>query len=304
MTAGLEVEAAVAEALAEGRAVVALETTLIAHGLPPPLNLETALEAEAAVRKAGAVPASIGILDGKVRVGLSGAQLERFAGQSGIVKVSSRDIAAVAARGGDGATTVAATLVVAAKAGIAVFATGGIGGVHRGGESSLDVSADLYELARRPVAVVAAGAKAILDLPRTLELLESLGVPVVGYGTDELPAFYARASGLRLEARVDSPQAAAKLMRSHWNLGMPSGLLLANPPPAETALEAKEAEALIAGALEAAAAAGIAGKDTTPYLLQRVAESSSGRTLAANRALIVHNARVAGAIASAYAAQP
>ncbi|MCG8358692.1 MAG: pseudouridine-5'-phosphate glycosidase [Kiloniellales bacterium] len=304
MTAGLEVEAAVAEALAEGRAVVALETTLIAHGLPPPLNLETALEAEAAVREAGAVPASIGILDGKVRVGLSGAQLERFAGQSGIVKVSSRDIAAVVARGGDGATTVAATLVVAAKAGIAVFATGGIGGVHRGGESSLDVSADLYELARRPVAVVAAGAKAILDLPRTLELLESLGVPVVGYGTDELPAFYARASGLRLEARVDSPQAAAKLMRSHWNLGMPSGLLLANPPPAETALEATEAEALIAGALEAAAAAGIAGKDTTPYLLQRVAESSSGRTLAANRALIVHNARVAGAIASAYAAQP
>ena len=304
MTAGLEVEAAVAEALAEGRAVVALETTLIAHGLPPPLNLETALEAEAAVREAGAVPASIGILDGKVRVGLSGAQLERFAGQSGIVKVSSRDIAAVAARGSDGATTVAATLVVAAKAGIAVFATGGIGGVHRGGESSLDVSADLYELARRPVAVVAAGAKAILDLPRTLELLESLGVPVVGYSTDELPAFYARASGLRLEARVDSPQAAAKLMRSHWNLGMPSGLLLANPPPAETALEATEAEALIAGALEAAAAAGIAGKDTTPYLLQRVAESSSGRTLAANRALIVHNARVAGAIASAYAAQP
>ncbi len=301
MPPDFDVREEVAAALAQGRAVVALESTLIAHGLPWPRNLETALAAEAAAREAGAVPATIGLLEGRVTVGLSGAEIERFATAEGIAKASTRDLPSLVALGGSGATTVAATLFVAARAGIAVFATGGIGGVHRGGESSLDVSADLMALARSPLAVISAGAKAILDLPRTLEALETLGVPVVGYRTDEFPAFYARSSGLALETRVESPEAAARLMRAHAALGLVSAVLFANPPPAESALEPAELEGWIEGALAQAEAAGLQGKAVTPFLLARLAEASGGRSRAANEALIRANAALAGAIAVAFA---
>jgi pseudouridine-5'-phosphate glycosidase len=282
--------------------VVALESTLIAHGLPYPRNLETAKRAAARVRAAGAVPATVGVAGGRLTLGLDGIEIERFARSQSVVKVSRRDLAAVTVAGGDGATTVAATMVAAHLAGIGIMATGGIGGVHRGGEQSLDVSADLTELARTPVAVVCAGAKAILDLPRTLEVLETQGVPVVGYATSELPAFYCRSSGLPLEARVDTPEAAARLLRAHRTLAPGCGLLIVNPPPEETALAAEEMEAWIAQSIAAAEAAGIGGKRLTPFLLERIAELSGGRSLEANLALIEANAELAGRIAAAEAA--
>jgi pseudouridine-5'-phosphate glycosidase len=279
----LDIRPEVAAALAEGRPVVALESTLIAHGLPYPRNLETAKRAAARVRAAGAVPATVGVAGGRLTLGLDGIEIERFARSQTVVKVSRRDLAAVTVAGGDGATTVAATMIAAHLAGIGVMATGGIGGVHMGGERSLDVSADLAELARTPVAVVCAGAKVILDLPRTLEVLETQGVPVIGYATSELPAFYCRSSGLPLEARVDTPQAAAKLHE-------------------ETALASEEMEAWIAQSIAAAEAAGIGGKRLTPFLLERIAELSGGRSLEANLALIEANAELAGRIAGAEAA--
>jgi pseudouridine-5'-phosphate glycosidase len=299
----LHVRPEVADALAAGRAVVALETTVIAHGLPYPGNLEAARRMAAAVRAAGAVPAAIGLIDGRVRVGLSEAEVERFARTRDAAKVSRRDLGPVLAGGGLGATTVAGTMVCAALAGIRVFATGGIGGVHRGGEASLDISADLMELARTPVAVVCAGAKSILDLARTLEVLETDGVPVVGYGTDELPAFYARRSGLRLEARVDSPAEAARLLRAHWGLGLRSGIVIANPPPDDAALDPAQAEAWIDRALAEARDQGVAGKDVTPFMLDRLGDLSGGKTGAANLALLEANARLAGEVAVAYAAE-
>jgi pseudouridine-5'-phosphate glycosidase len=282
--------------------VVALESTLIAHGLPYPRNLETAKRAAARVRAAGAVPATVGVAGGRLTVGLDGMEIERFARSKTVAKVSRRDLAAVTVAGGDGATTVAATMVAAHLAGIGIMATGGIGGVHRGGEASLDVSADLAELARTPVAVVCAGAKAILDLPRTLEVLETQGVPVVGYATSELPAFYCRSSGIPLEARVDTPQAAARLLRAQRTLAPGSGLLIVNPPPEETALAPEEVEAWIAQSIAAAEAAGIGGKRLTPFLLERIAELSGGRSLEANLALIEANAELAGRIAGTEAA--
>jgi pseudouridine-5'-phosphate glycosidase len=233
---------------------------------------------------------------------LDGIEIERFARSQTVVKVSRRDLAAVTVAGGDGATTVAATMIAAHLAGIGVMATGGIGDVHMGGERSLDVSADLAELARTPVAVVCAGAKVILDLPRTLEVLETQGVPVIGYATSELPAFYCRSSGLPLEARVDTPQAAAKLLRAHRTLAPGSGLLIVNPPHEETALASEEMEAWIAQSIAAAEAAGIGGKRLTPFLLERIAELSGGRSLEANLALIEANAELAGRIAGAEAA--
>ena len=298
----LDIRPEVRAALAEGRPVVALESTLIAHGLPYPRNLETARAAEAAVRRAGAVPATIGVTGGQLRIGLTLTEIERFAGTGTIVKVSRRDLAMTIVSGGDGATTVAATMAAAALAGIRVFATGGIGGVHRGGEQSLDISADLVELARSPVAVISAGAKVILDLPRTLEVLESLGVPVVGYRTGRFPGFYCRDSGLDLESRVETAEQAARLMRTQWELGLGGGLLFANPAPEAAALDRAEVEALTARAVAEAQAAGVAGKALTPYLLQRLAESSGGRTLETNMALVVSNAKVAGEVADAYAA--
>jgi pseudouridylate synthase len=292
----------VAAALQAGRPVVALESTVIAHGLPRPQNLKTALAMEAAVRAEGAIPATIAVLEGRLVAGLSSEQLATFAATDRIVKVSRADLAAVRAAKQIGATTVAATMLIAARAGIRVFATGGIGGVHRGAELSFDISADLPEIARTAVAVVCAGAKAILDLPRTLEVLETLGVPVVGYGTNQFPAFYVEDSGLPLQARVDAPAEAARLMQIHWEMELPSGIVFCNPPPATSALGKQEVDEWIARALRSAAAGGIRGKAVTPYLLDYLAKASRGRTLATNIALLVHNARVAAQIAKAYSA--
>ncbi len=296
----------VAAALASGGPVVALESTVIAHGLPRPQNLETAHKMEAAVRAEGAVPATIGVLGGKLVVGLSPAQITLLAGSEEVAKVSRADLAAVLASGRPGATTVASTMFIAARAGIRVLATGGIGGVHHGAEHSFDISADLAELARTPVAVVCAGAKAILDLRRTLEALETLGVPVAGYGTSEFPAFYSRESGIPLLHRVDTPEEAAHLLATQRELGATgqgtaTGIVIANPPPAETALSRPEMESLIAGALEAAKAVGIRGKAVTPFLLEEMVRRSGGRTLKANMALLIANARLAAQIAVAVA---
>ncbi len=290
----------VAAALAEKKPVVALESTVISHGLPQPHNLETARGMEAAIREGGAVPATIAVFNGKLVVGTSAGELAFLAESKNVAKVSRADLASVVASGKPGATTVAATAFIAARAGIRVFATGGIGGVHRGVEETLDISADLTELARTPVAVVCAGAKAILDLPRTLEMLETLGVPVVGYGTNELPAFYSRESGLALQCRVDSPKEAARLMATHWGLGLSAGIVFGNPPPEKSALSRHDLEALIEKALVSAAAEKIQGKRVTPYLLESMSKGSGGKTLTTNVALLLNNARVAAQIAVAY----
>lgn len=287
----------VAAALAAGEPVIALESTVIAHGLPRPQNLEAARRLEAIAREEGVVPATIAVIDGRVRVGLEAADLERLATTRDVMKVSRRDYAVAVARGRTGATTVAATMMAAHWAGVRVFATGGIGGVHRGSRN--DISADLPELARTPVVVVCAGAKAILDLAATLEWLETHGVPVVGYQTDELPAFYARGSGLELQVRADTPAEAAALARTQADLGLAAGLLVAVPPPMEHALASETMEAAIRAALAAAAADGIRGKALTPFLLSRVAESTGGRSIAANIALLENNVRVAAGIAAA-----
>jgi pseudouridylate synthase len=304
----LSVRDDIAAVLVAGAPVVALESTVIAHGLPRPHNLDTALEMEAAVRESGATPATIGILDGKIVVGLKAEQIARLADASDVAKVSSSDLSAVLASGRAGATTVAGTVFVAARAGIRVMATGGIGGAHRGSENTFDISADLTELARTAVAVVCSGAKAILDLPRTTEVLETLGIPVVGYGTTEFPAFYSRESGLSLQHRVDSPEEAAKLMCIHWDLGWlgqgtTAGIVFANPPPADVAMARNEVEALVAGAMESADTTGVRGKGLTPYLLKQLATKSGGRTLKTNIALLVANARLAAGIAVAYSAR-
>ena len=302
MPGPLEIRPEIAEAVARRRPVVALESTLIAQGLPYPDNLETALGAEARVRAAGALPATVGIAAGRVVVGLSRAEIEAFATGSEVIKVSRRDMARAVAAGVMGATTVAATMYAARSAGITVLATGGIGGVHRGGENSLDVSADLIELGRTPVAVIASGAKSILDLPRTLEMLETQGVAVIGYRCDDFPAFYLRSSGLALEARVDTPAAAAAILRAQHALGLASGTLIANPPPDGAALDRDELEAWLAEAERRAAAEEIGGKSLTPFLLRQLFELSGGRTLAANRALIESNAALAAEIALELAA--
>jgi pseudouridylate synthase len=296
----LEVAPEVAEALAAGRPVVALESTLIAHGLPYPDNLEVASALEAAVREAGAVPATIAVLGGRARIGIDADGLERLAGGRA-VKAGAADLPVAIAAGADAATTVSATCVLAARAGIRVFATGGIGGVHRGAPE--DVSSDLATLARSPVAVVSAGAKAILDLPRTLEALETLGVTVVGYQAAEFPAFYTRGSGLALEHRADSPAALARIVRARLDLDQ-GGVLVANPIPAEAALDPAEIAGHIDAALAAAEAAGVRGKALSPYLLAHLARATGGRAVAANRALAVANARLGGALAAALAALP
>src|ERR1700720_970589 len=299
---GIFVHEEVAAALADETPVVALESTVISHGLPHPHNLETARGMEAAIRAGGAVPATIAVFNGKLVVGTSAGELALLAESKDVAKVSRADLASVVASGRPGATTVATTALIAARAGIRVFATGGIGGVHRGVEETLDFSADLTELARRPVAVVCAGAKAILDLPRTLEMLETLGVPVAGYGTNELPAFYSRESGLRLQCRVDSAGEGGRVMATQWGLGLSAGIVFANPPPAGSALGRHELEGLIAKARASAAAEKIQGKRVTPYLLEALSKGSGGRTLTANIALLLNNARVAAEIAVAYGA--
>jgi pseudouridine-5'-phosphate glycosidase len=292
----------VAAALQAGRPVVALESTVIAHGLPRPRNLETARAMEAAVREEGAVPATIAIIKGCPVAGLCSEQLATLAATDGIAKVSRADLASVVAAWQTGATTVAATMLIAARAGIRTFATGGIGGVHRGAERSFDISADLPEIARTPVAIVCAGAKAILDLPRTLEILETLGVPVVGYRTNKFPAFYVEDSGLSLQSRVDTPADAARLMQTHWEMGFTAGIVFCNPPPSGSALRKQEVDEWIAQALQSAVAAEIRGKAVTPYLLDHLAKASHGQTLETNIALLQNNARVAAQIAKAYSA--
>jgi pseudouridine-5'-phosphate glycosidase len=298
----------VSAALERGASVVALESTVFAHGLSRPHNLETARKMEAVVREAGATPATIGILDSKMVVGLTNEQIAFLAEAQDVAKVSRSDISAVLASGRPGATTVAGTMFIAARAGIHFFATGGIGGVHRGSENTYDISADLTELSRTPVAVVCAGAKAILDLPRTVEVLETLGIPVVGYGTNEFPAFYSRESGLPLQHRVDSPDEIARLIRIQWDLGCfgqgtSTGVVIANPPPAESALAREEIESLIVSALQATERAGIRGKSVTPFLLEEVGRTSRGKTLETNIALLINNAKLAAKIAVAYSAQ-
>jgi pseudouridine-5'-phosphate glycosidase len=297
----LELHAEVADALAAGRPVVALESTAIAHGLPRPRNLVTARHLEAIVRDVGAVPATVAVLDRRIRVGLSAEALGQFAAREDVVKASRRDLAFLLASGHPGATTVAATLAVAALAGIRVFATGGIGGVHRGGAASLDVSADLAALADCPVALVSAGAKLILDLEKTLEVLETYSVPVIGYGCTSFPGFYCADAGLPLDLGVETPREAADIMRAHWTLGQ-GGLLFAKPIPEAAGLRRGEVEGWIAEALGEAGDAGIGGKAVTPFVLARLHELSGGRTLDANVALLEANARVAAEIACAYAA--
>jgi len=289
---------AVAEARASGKPVVALETSVLSQGLPQPQNLETALAMEAAVREAGAVPATIALVDGAIHVGLDQSTLETFATGIGIAKAGARDIGPLLATGTPGATTVSATMRCAALAGIRIMATGGIGGVHRGAEESLDISADLQELGRTPVAVICSGAKSILDLPKTLEVLESLSVPVLGYGTDHFPAFHSRASDMSLDWRVDTPEQASAAINFHWQTRQ-GGILVANPVPDDTAIAPALLKTWVDEALRAAARNGVSGKAVTPYLLSAIAEASAGQTLDANISLLISNGRLAGKIAAA-----
>ena len=302
MNSLLSIAPEVSAALAAGHPVVALESTIISHGMPYPQNLEMARRVEAIIREEGAVPATIAVADGRIHVGLDEALLERLATAKDVAKLSRRDMGAILASGGLGATTVAATMIAAHLAGIRVFATGGIGGVHRGAETSFDISADLEELARTPVAVVCAGAKSILDLPKTLEYLETRGVPVIGYGTDTLPAFFCRSSGLALALRRDTPEEVAALLAAQSTLGFPAGAVIANPIPEAHAMPEAEIDAVIASALADADREGIAGKAVTPYLLARIVALTEGRSLIANIALVEHNARVGARIAKALAA--
>ncbi len=288
-------------AIARGRPLVALESTLLAHGLPFPVSLEVGRTLEAIVRGEGASPATIAVLDGRAHIGLDGAALERVA-RGALDKLGRRDLGAVIARGGSGATTVSATMALAARADIQVFATGGIGGVHRDLEHAMDISSDLTEFMRTPVAVVCAGVKSILDLPRTSELLETLGVPVIGFRTDELPAFYSRESGLPVSCRADSEAEIAAILAAHFALGL-GGALVVVPPPAGHAMERAVIEARITEALEAASAANVTGKAVTPFLLAHLAKATGGRSIATNRALVEQNAKVAARVAVALAAR-
>lgn len=287
----------VCAALDAGRPVVALESTIITHGMPYPQNLVMARDVEAAIRDNGATPATIALMDGRIRIGLDDAALERLAQAREVMKVSRADLAVCLTTGRIGATTVAATMICAALAGIRVFATGGIGGVHRGVERSMDVSADLYELAATPVTVVSAGAKAILDIPRTVELLETLGVPVIAVGQDAIPAFWSRDSGLPAPLRLDDPAQIAAAARMRRTLGLPGGQLVVNPIPAEAEIPRSEMIPVVDAAL--AEAQGIAAKEVTPFLLDRIFELTEGRSLDANIALVLANARLAARIAAA-----
>jgi pseudouridine-5'-phosphate glycosidase len=289
----------VAAAKASGRPIVALESTIITHGMPYPQNLEVARQVENDIRGAGVTPATIAVIDGKLHIGLGDAQLETLAQAKGVAKLSRADLAVCMATGGTGATTVAATMIGAERAGIDIFATGGIGGVHRGAENSFDISADLLELAQTRVTVVAAGAKAILDVDKTLEVLETQGVPVIAYGQDSFPAFWSATSPLKAPLRMDSADAIARAHRMRALLGLPGGQLVANPIPVESEIPARDLAPIIAKAQADADAHGIRGKAVTPYLLQRIFELTEGRSLAANIALVRNNARLAAQIAQA-----
>jgi len=296
----LDVAEEVAAALRNGEAVVALESTIISHGMPRPQNVETALRVERTVREGGAVPATIAILGGRLKAGLTADEI-RYIGEQGeaVTKTSRRDIPFVVSRNQDGATTVAASMIIAAMAGIRVFATGGIGGVHRGVTETMDVSADLDELARTDVAVVCAGVKSVLDIGRTLEYLETKGVPVVGFRTDSLPAFYTVSSGFPVDYRVDTAAEVAAALNVKRETGLSGGMVVANPIPVEHALDDDEIGVVIDEAIREMGRLGITGKDTTPFLLARIAERTDGRSLAANIELVVNNARLAAEIATA-----
>ena len=298
----LDVNPEVAAALAAGKPVVALESTLISHGMPYPQNVETALNVERIIRENGAVPATIAIIDGRLKAGLTAEEIEYF-GKKGqaIHKASRRDLAVLCARGEDGATTVTTTMIIAHMAGIKIFATGGIGGVHRGAETTMDISADLEELGQTPVMVVCAGAKSILDLSLTLEYLETKGVPVIGYGTKELPAFYTRTSGFQVDYRMDTPKELAEAFKTQNDLGFKGGMLVTNPIPEEYAMPLETITAAIDQAIAESIEKGIHGKETTPFLLARVAELTGGNSLASNIQLVYNNARVAAQTAAVYA---
>jgi len=293
----------VAAARAAGRPIVALESTIITHGMPYPENLATARRVEAEVRAHSAVPATIAVMGGRIHIGLDDAELATLAQARDVMKLSRADLAACLAMGRTGATTVAATMICAHLAGIAVFATGGIGGVHRGAEATFDISADLSELAHTPVTVIAAGAKAILDLPKTLEVLETLGVPVIAYGQDDFPAFWSRRSGLKAPLRMDSAMDIARAHQMRATLGLPGGQLVANPIPTEAEIAQTIIGPLIEQAISEAAAQQISAKSVTPFLLQRLFELTDGQSLAANTALVLNNARLGAAIARAMQGQ-
>ncbi len=298
----LDINPEVAAALKEGKPVVALESTIISHGMPYPQNVETALNVERIIRENGAVPATIAIIGGRLKAGLTAEEIEYF-GKKGqaIAKASRRDLAVLCARGEDGATTVTTTMIIAHMAGIQIFATGGIGGVHRGAETTMDISADLEELGQTPVMVVCAGAKSILDLGLTLEYLETKGVPVIGYGTRELPAFYTRQSGFSVDYRIDTPEELARVFKTQQALGMKGGMLVTNPIPEEYAMPLETINAAIEQALRECSERGIHGKETTPFLLARVAELTGGNSLDSNIRLVYNNAMVAARTAAAYA---
>ncbi|MEO9903997.1 pseudouridine-5'-phosphate glycosidase [Nisaea sp.] len=296
---GLVYSAEVQATLAEGRPVVALESTILTHGLPKPDNLHIGQEIEAEIRSAGATPATIAVLDGTACVGLSTPDLVRLCSTDGAVKLSRRDLGVALSKGWTGGTTVAATMILAARAGIEIFATGGIGGVHRGAELDFDISADLDELARTPVMVVSAGAKSILDLPKTLEVLETKGVPVIGYGTNEFPAFFCRSSGLPVPLRLDSPEEIAAAWRAGRDMGLETGMLIANPVPEEHALDRATMERIIDDALFEAKRTGASGKQVTPYLLSQIRNATGGASLTANVELVRANARLGAWIAVA-----
>lgn len=292
----------VAEALSDGAPVVALESTIISHGMPYPQNVQTAVEVETIIRELGATPATIAVLEGHAHVGLDAEALELLASSPDVSKVSVRDLPYVISRGAHGATTVAATMRLAALAGISVFVTGGLGGVHRGAQQTFDTSADLTELATSNVAVVSAGVKSILDIGLTLEALETLGVPVLAYGTDEFPAFFSRSSGHPAPMRVDTPQQVAAVMAAKWDLGISGGLAVVCPIPAEDELPAGEIDRIIEQALADMDVRGIHGKDATPFLLGRIVEITGGASLTANIALVKNNAYLGAQVAAAYAA--
>ena len=294
----LIISPAVKAALMAGEPVVALESTIISHGMPYPQNVETALKVEETVREAGAVPATIAVIGGQLKAGLTAAEIE-YLGKKGpaVTKASRRDLPVLVARGADGACTVATTMIIAHLAGIRVFATGGIGGVHRGAETTMDISADLEELGRTPVLVVCAGAKAILDLGLTLEYLETKGVPVIGYGTEELPAFYTRTSGFKVDYRLDTPEEIANAFRAQQEMGLGGGMLVTNPIPEAYSMDPARINAAIDQAVADARRLGIHGKETTPYLLARVKDLTGGDSLAANIQLVLNNARLAAHIA-------
>lgn len=299
----LEIAPEVRKALANGDPVVALESTIISHGMPYPQNVETALRAEEIVRENGAVPATTAIIGGKLKCGLKKEEIE-YLGKKGleVTKCSRRDIPMAIARGFDGATTVATTMIIAHMAGVSIFATGGIGGVHRGAQETMDISADLEELANTPVMVVCAGAKAILDIPLTLEYLETKGVPILGYKTDKLPAFYTRSSKFNVDYRVDSPLEAAKAFEAQRGAGLHTGMLMANPIPEEFSMDEEMINNAIEAAVKEAEEKGVKGKDSTPFLLSKVKDITGGSSLDANIELVFNNAKVAAQIAKAYCA--